>query len=99
MARPVVASSVNGVPEIIKDGLNGLLIPPRNPQALEEAIRSLLRDPVRAARMGIAGKQEVATAFTAGKMVDDTVRVFEEAMPALRKVSVGTSPKIQQEAA
>ena len=99
MARPVVASSVNGVPEIIQDGLNGLLIPPRNPQALEEAIRSLLRDPVRATRMGKAGQQHVATDFTVGKMIEDTVRVFEEATPALRKVSVGTSPKIQEEAA
>ena len=99
MARPVVATSVNGVPEIIKDGLNGLLIPPRNPQALGEAIRSLLRDPVRAARMGKVGQQDVATTFTVRKMVDDTVRVFEEAMPALRKTSAGTSPTIQQEAA
>ncbi|MDH5741892.1 MAG: glycosyltransferase family 4 protein, partial [Nitrospira sp.] len=99
MARPVVASSVNGVPEIIQDGLNGLLIPPRNPQALEEAIRSLLRNPVQAVRMGKAGQQEVAAAFTVHKMIDDTVRVFEEAVPALRKASIGTSPKIQQEAA
>ncbi|QPD04106.1 MAG: hypothetical protein Nkreftii_001880 [Candidatus Nitrospira kreftii] len=99
MARPVVASSVNGVPEIIQDGLNGLLIPPRNPQALEEAIRSLLRNPVQAARMGKAGQQHVACAFTVGNMVDDTVRVFEEAMPALRTVSVGTAPTIRQEAA
>ncbi len=99
MARPVVASSVNGVPEIIQDGLNGLLVPPRNPQALERAIRRLLRDPVCATRMGKAGQQHVATDFTVGKMINDTVRVFEEAMPALRKASIGTAQKIQQEAA
>jgi glycosyltransferase involved in cell wall biosynthesis len=99
MARPVVASSVNGIPEIIQNGLNGLLIPPRNPQVLEDAIRSLLRDPVQAARMGKAGQQHVANAFTVGTMIDDTVRVFEDAMPTLRKVSVGASPKVQEEAA
>lgn len=98
-ARPVVASSVNGVPEVIQDGLNGLLVPPRNPQALEGAIRSLLRDPLRAARIGEAGRQGVATAFTADKMIHDTVRVFEEAMPGLRTASVGMHPEEQREAA
>lgn len=99
MARPVIASSVNGVPEIIQDGLNGLLVPPRNPHALERAIRSLLRDPIRAARMGKAGRQEMATAFTVDKMIHDTVRVFEEAMPGLRETSIGPPPAAQREAA
>lgn len=99
MARPVIASSVNGVPEIIQDGLNGLLVPPRNPHALERAIRSLLRNPIRAARMGKAGRQEMATAFTADKMIHDTVRVFEEAMPGLRETSIGPPPAAQREAA
>lgn len=96
MARPVVASNVNGVPEIIQDGRNGLLVPPRNPQALATAIQSLLRDPVRAARIGKAGRQDVAAHFTAGKMIDDTVRVFEEAIPALRNAA---PHEVQQEAA
>lgn len=99
MARPVIASSVNGVPEVIQDGLNGLLVPPRNPQALEGAIQSVLRDPVRAVRMGEAGREEVATAFTVDKMIHDTVRVFEDAMPGLRKPPIGTPPEVQQEAA
>lgn len=99
MARPVVASNVNGVPEVIQDGLNGILVPPRNSQALEEAIRSLLRDPVRAARMGEAGRHEVAAAFTVGTMIHHTVGVFEAAIPGLRTASVGTHPEEQREAA
>jgi len=99
MARPVIASSVNGVPEIIQDGLTGLLVPPRNPHALERAIRSLLRDPMRAARMGKAGQHEMATAFTVHKMIHDTVRVFEEAMLGLREASVGPPPPAHRKAA
>jgi glycosyltransferase involved in cell wall biosynthesis len=99
MSRPVVATDVNGVPEIVHDGRTGLLVPPRNPQALEAAIRTLLRDPGLAARLGKAGQKEVAARFTAGKMVQDTVRVIEEAMPALRGSSHVARGQVQKEAA
>ncbi len=99
MSRPVVATAVNGVPEIIEDGKSGLLVPPRNPQALEAAIRTMLRDPYLAARLGKAGQQEVAARFTAGKMVQDTVRVIEEAMPGLRRLPQVTQGQVQKEAA
>ena len=84
MSRPVVATNVNGVPEIIHDGGTGLLVPPRNSKALEAALRTLLRDPCLAARLAKAGQQEIAARFTAEKMVQHTVEVIEEAMPALR---------------
>lgn len=99
MCRPVVATSVNGVPEIVRHGSNGLLVPPRSSHALEAAIRSMLRDPTWAARMGKTGQQEVAARFTAGKMVQDTVKVFEEAMPALGSSSAVAPPEVQKEAA
>lgn len=84
MARPVVATNVNGVPEVIRDGMHGLLVPPRNPQALQAAIRTLLHDPCLAACLGKTGQKEVAARFTSEKMVQDTVKAIEEAMPALR---------------
>lgn len=84
MARPVVATNVNGVPELIRDGIHGLLVPPRNPQALQAAIRTLLHDPCLAACLGKAGQKEVAARFTSEKMVQDTVKAIEGAMPALR---------------
>ena len=99
MSRPVVASMVNGVPEIIQNGRNGLLVPPRDTHALETAIRRLLHDPVLAARLGKAGQQDVALHFTVGKMIDDTVRVFEDAMPALRRASPCAPHEVRQEAA
>ncbi|MGE0642697.1 MAG: glycosyltransferase family 4 protein [Nitrospira sp.] len=99
MARPVVATAVNGVPEIIDDGRTGLMVPPRNPQALENALRRILRNPVWASRMGTAGQQEVASRFTVTKMITDTITVFEEAMPALRASSRMQSQAVHREAA
>ena len=99
MSCPVVATAVNGVPEIIEEGKTGVLVPPRNAQALETAIRNVLRDPAWAARMAQAGQKDVFARFTAGKMVQDTVRVFEEAMPTLRSAPTGTRQEVQKEAA
>lgn len=99
MSRPVVATNVNGVPELIRDGLHGLLVPPRNPQALQAAIRTLLHDPSLAACLGKAGQKQVFARFTAGKMVRDTVRVFEEVMPALRCSPNVAQGQVQKEAA
>lgn len=52
--RPVIATRVGGVPEVVRDGVDGLLVEPDDPAALAEAIASLLRDPARAAAMGSA---------------------------------------------
>lgn len=99
MSCPVVATAVNGVPEIIAEGKTGLLVPPRDTRALEVAIRSLLRDPVWATHMAQRGQKEVLARFTVGKMVQDTVRVFEEAMPTLRSSPSLARQAVQKEAA
>lgn len=99
MSRPVIATNVNGVPELIRDGIHGLLVPPRNPQALQTAIRTLLHDPCLAACLGKAGQQEVAARFTSEKMVQDTVKAIEEAMLALRCSLNVAQRHVQKEAA
>lgn len=80
MSRPVVATQVNGVPEIIEDGCTGLLVPPRDAQALEIAIRRMLRDQASAIQMGRAGRSRVASQFTVERMLAETVRVFEQSL-------------------
>lgn len=55
-ALPIVATRVGGNAEIVTDGVNGLVVPPREPDALAAAIDSLLDDPQRAAEMGRAGR-------------------------------------------
>jgi glycosyltransferase involved in cell wall biosynthesis len=58
-ARPVIASRIGGMPDLVKDGETGLLVPPGDPVALRRAIQRLLADPALRKRMGRAGKQRV----------------------------------------
>lgn len=61
--KPVIASKVGGVPEMVDDGVNGLLLPPADARKLAKAIISLLGDPERAAAMGKAGFDIAAARF------------------------------------
>ncbi len=54
---PTVASRVGGIPDLIRDGIDGVLVPPRDVDALMREIRSLLRDPARADRIGAAARE------------------------------------------
>ena len=58
-AVPVVATRVGGVPEIIQSGVNGLLVPPGDPQALSQAVIACLEDPSRARMMGAIAQKAI----------------------------------------
>ena len=77
-ARPVVATAVGGVPEVVRDGENGLLVPPRDPAALAERILRLLREPERATAMGLAGRAWVYPRYAAGRLVVDVEQLYLE---------------------
>lgn len=64
MARPVVASRVGGLPEIVVEGETGRLVAPNDPEALAAAVAGLLADPVRAAAMGEAARRRVEAEFS-----------------------------------
>lgn len=80
--RPVVATRVGGVPEVVSDGETGLLVPTENPAALSEAIRRLLADPDLARRMGEAGRRRAGKWFSARRMAEQTVALYEEVVRA-----------------
>jgi glycosyltransferase involved in cell wall biosynthesis len=63
-SRPVIASAVGGLPEIVADGDTGLVVPSGDAEALAEAIVALAGDPERAARMGAAGRERALAEFT-----------------------------------
>lgn len=65
---PVIAPDEGGPPEIVREGVDGLLVDPSDRGALAAAIVALARDPERRARMGAAGRERVASAFTAARM-------------------------------
>ncbi|HET9651080.1 MAG TPA: glycosyltransferase family 4 protein, partial [Usitatibacter sp.] len=60
---PVIASAVGGVPDLVVDGVNGVLVPPGDAQALAAAIHRVLRDPALAARLARAARETVAQRF------------------------------------
>jgi glycosyltransferase involved in cell wall biosynthesis len=76
--RPVVASAVGGIPEVITDGVDGLLVPPADPSALAAAIGSLLADPSLSERIGEAGFRTVAERFSIDAQVKRTEVVYDE---------------------
>jgi glycosyltransferase involved in cell wall biosynthesis len=68
--RPVVATAVEGMPELVRDGETGRLVPPRNPRALAEAIAATLADPTAAQAMARAGRKRVEAHFSLRAKVD-----------------------------
>ncbi len=60
---PVVASNISGIPELVEDGRSGLLVPPRDPQALADAFNCLRTDPALRQRLGQAGRERVMQRF------------------------------------
>jgi glycosyltransferase involved in cell wall biosynthesis len=80
--RPVVATSVGGVPEAVVNGVTGLLVPPRNPTALAEAIVSLLSGPELRQQMGQAGRERVLQHFSVEQMVERTQTLYEQLLDA-----------------
>ncbi|UCF05928.1 MAG: glycosyltransferase [bacterium] len=73
---PVVATAVGSIPEMVTDGVEGMLVPPGDVAALSEALGSLESDPERRARMGEAGRKRVEENFTEERMVRRYAELF-----------------------
>jgi glycosyltransferase involved in cell wall biosynthesis len=74
--KPIVATTAGGMPEVVADGSTGLLVPPRDHQAMADAIVTLLTNPDLRARMGAAGLARVRVNFSAERMVQDTLEIY-----------------------
>jgi glycosyltransferase involved in cell wall biosynthesis len=66
---PVIAARVGGLPEVVRDGETGVLVPPEDPDALASAISALKADPGRLARMGLASLHSAKERFSVESMV------------------------------
>jgi L-malate glycosyltransferase len=83
-SRPIVATTAGGIPEIVEDGVNGLLVPPRDQRALADAIVRALEDADLRRRMGEAGFARVNERFTVERMVAETAGAYERVVNAQR---------------
>jgi L-malate glycosyltransferase len=76
MEKPIVATRIDGITEQITDGVEGILIPPRDPDALAAAINRIIEDKNLAHSLGSAARRRVEREFTVEKMIDETENVY-----------------------
>lgn len=74
---PVVATRVGGVPEVVEDGVNGLLVPPRDPRALADAILRILADPGLSRNLAQAGRETIRAYFTFDRLIAELAQLYK----------------------
>lgn len=74
---PVVASNIGGIPDIIEDGKDGILVPPRNPEALADAMKDLIQEPEKCLAFGSALHEKVMSRFHAKMMAEKTEALYD----------------------
>ncbi len=75
-AKPVIATTVGGLPEMVDDGQTGYLVPPRDERALANAVVCLLQDQTLRRRMGANGKLKIETRCSPGKVAQQTLAIY-----------------------
>jgi glycosyltransferase involved in cell wall biosynthesis len=75
---PVIATAVGGLPEVVTDGDNGLLIPPRDPDALAGALERLLADPAWARQLGAKARAHVREHFSLDRLGREINEIYKE---------------------
>jgi glycosyltransferase involved in cell wall biosynthesis len=75
-AKPIVATTAGGIPEVVVEGDTGFLVPPRDHRAMADALVKLLKDAGLRKRMGHAGLLRARKKFSADRMVQETLKVY-----------------------
>lgn len=86
--KPVVASYVGGIPEVVTDGVTGFVVPARNASGFAEAIGRLLNDPDLAAAMGRRGQTRACEVFTEDRCLSETRQIYcqlQASLPAAQR--------------
>lgn len=78
MGKPVLASRIGGMPEVVREGQTGLLVQPGDAEGLAQAMQSLLDNPLRVVEMGKAARQFVTENFSAERYYDGLISLYEE---------------------
>ena len=78
---PVVSTAVSGIPELVENDVNGLLVPPEDPEALADAIWRLAKDPALAHRLAAAGARTIAEHFDGELLARHMAELFAGSTP------------------
>jgi glycosyltransferase involved in cell wall biosynthesis len=77
-AKPIIASRVGGIPDLVDDGINGILIPPNDSRALAQNLIKLLNDESMRRKLGAAAKEKVSVRYDVNTMVEQISRVYAD---------------------
>jgi glycosyltransferase involved in cell wall biosynthesis len=91
---PVVATAVGGVPEIIDDGVDGILVTPGSVDAMAPAIAQLLANPASARAMGAAGRRNVLARNTSAAMAGEIAALYRETIVARPSSALAAAPAV-----
>ena len=80
MARPVIASNVGGLPEVVEDGVTGVLVEPNNPDALAEAMKRVAGDREEALELGKRGQERAEECFEIGRQMGKVLEVLKSSV-------------------
>ena len=86
---PIIATQVEGVDELVKDGESGLIVPPANPEALKQAIEHLISDPQLRHELGQMAEATIQDRFTVDRMCENYEKLFLELLSKVRKLDQG----------
>ena len=78
--KPVIASRIGGIPTIIEDGKDGILIEPGSLKELKETIIEVLDDEELSRQLGENAREKIVERYSLDRMVDDTIRVYESVL-------------------
>jgi len=84
--RPVVATAVGGIPDLLRNGSAGVLVPPRSPEALSAAILNLISDPSLGAAKACVARREIETRFSLKTMVERYESLYFDAVESGRRM-------------
>ena len=91
MGKPLVLTDIRGCREVVRDGVEGFLVPPRDPPGLAEALSRLLRDPAERDRMGRAALVRARERFDERAVADRVVKHYHRLLNGIRRAPVLTS--------
>jgi len=83
--KPVVAYAVGGVPDVVREGVDGFLVEPGNRAAMAERLAEIAADPELGARLGAAGRERVLERYGVRRLLDEIDRLYRETMATSRR--------------
>jgi glycosyltransferase involved in cell wall biosynthesis len=94
LEKPVIATRVSALPEVVADAVSGVLVPPEDPSSLSREIVRLLRDPALASRLGHAGTLRARQEFSLEQMMSKTQGVYRQVLEGESSADRGPTPRV-----